>query len=306
MYFFSNRYNIIQYRRHCINNSITYTLRAYNIFCFNWFLNINITFGNLTILNGTLDLISIPNQNLWQVTSFTSSNGTIYNLPSISYYPFENNSIINTGQIIYCNDIQPFILTKVIEQQIGTAGNIFNNVIYNNMQDLINDITSVNTILSDYELSNQLIYIDDTNIVDPANNNNAITIDTAINYPQQSTKVNITDVPGGPTNAFDQTSGILIPGFAIDINGNTLTSGNSFFKFWYSSFYKQWNFLSGYAGTSYWGNIDGDSLDDTTVYPTIVTGAGPTFIQKKNTSPTPNFYTIPGTGNVNVTINNSS
>ena len=58
-------------------------------------LNINITFGNLTILNGTLDLISIPNQNLWQVTSFTSSNGTIYNLPSISYYPFENNSIIN-------------------------------------------------------------------------------------------------------------------------------------------------------------------------------------------------------------------
>ena len=245
------------------------------------------------------------NSKLWKVTSFNINGGSTTDTVDP---PYINQSYTNN----YTSLIQPFI-TSFFNNDINNYGPL-NNKICSNINDAVNNLIDSNNnqpyFYGLYVLYNQLLYVDWTD------NINITTISSAIaDYSNNSSgtqgfdgKYYVGGIYDSTINRdeapYDMTSGILINGYAIDLDGNLLQgNSNSFFKIWYSSYHQAWNYLSGYVGTfteTTQSSGIGQAFDSKVTFSVpVFSGAGPT-VKEMSDANTQNNYTfnyIPGTVN---------
>jgi hypothetical protein len=246
--------------------------------------------------------IDTNNSKLWKVTSFNINGGSTTDTVDL---PYINQSYTNNYPFL----IQPFI-TSFFNNDINNFG--LNNKICGNINEAFNDLIDSNNnqpnFYGIYLLYNQLLYVDWTD------NIKITTISTAIDYGNNSSGTQGFDgkyYVGGIYDStitraeapYDMTSGILLNGYGIDVDGKIIQGGNSFIKIWYSSYYQAWNYLSGYVGTfteTTQSSGLGPAFDSKVTFTVpVFSGAGPT-VQEMSQSHNPaeyNFNYIPGTVN---------
>jgi len=301
-------YNNIRFDIDDITNYIQYFENNKSV---NMYVSLTTSTGINTIFNGILNLQNIDTNSdkLWKVTSFNINGSTLKNnTVDIKGAQTDLQSINQSYTNNYTSLNQPFITTF-----FGNNTNYnFNNIICNNISDSISTLLNSNDsplYYGIYVLSNQLLYIDD--------NNNVTTISSAIeDYEGNSSGTQGLDgkyYVGGIYDStinrsvapYDMTSGIIINGYGINLDGSILQGdSNSFIKIWYSPYHQAWNFLSGYVGTfketTQTCGIGSWCDSSVTFTVPVFTGSGPT-VQEMYQLNNPDEYTfnyIPGTVNI--------